>query len=102
MNHTHTHTQRLASKPLYIHFTNSRREVLTIVSVLPESVYMPHEHPTLCSAELDSSFSLQLIQSYTVTDLKKETVVAYTHIHAVYCHKKDRTPSDFKFLVIKA
>jgi len=62
---------------------------------------MPHEHPTLCSAELDSSFSLQLIQSYTVTDLKKETVAAYTYIHAVYCHKKDRPP-DFKFLVIKA
>jgi hypothetical protein len=61
---------------------------------------MPHEHPTLCSAELDSSFSLQLIQSYIITDLKKETVVAF--IHAVYCHKKDRSPSDITFLVIHA
>jgi hypothetical protein len=39
----------------------------------------------------------RLIQSYTVTDLKKETVEA--HIHAIYCHKKDRSPSDFKYLV---
>ena len=59
LNESHTHTHSLASKALYIHFTNRRREVLTIVSVLPEFVYMPHEHPTLCSAELDSSFSLQ-------------------------------------------